>query len=282
MKKHTYRFGLGIRLILVLSLMAGFAAQDAAAQAEAQLGVYEAIELAHARSPMLNQVQEQIRSKGGEWWTSFGLYAPEVSYFREGIPQGAGSGFAEQRWMLSQTIDFPLQSYYRLRRVDTEQEALFLRLDAESMKLKSAVKRAYTDLLYTQELVHLREQEVGLARQLLDAATVRVEVGEASELEQMKVEIQLAEAQSSLEEARRQFQNARYTLFNVVGLDPEVQRYEIAFPDTLVYLDLGIDQRQVLARLDHQPELLSVTRSVDAARLGIKQDSQHVAAGAHG
>jgi cobalt-zinc-cadmium efflux system outer membrane protein len=119
--------------------------------------------------------------------------------------------------------------------------------------------------------VHLREQEVSLALQLQDAATLRVEVGDASELEQMNAEIQLAEAESRLEDARRQFQNARYTLFNVVGLDPEEQRYEIEFPDTLVYIDAGIDQGQVMARLDDQPELQSANRSVDAAALGVKQ-----------
>lgn len=257
-------------LITVLLLLAGLGpGRPAAAQTDDQLGVVEAIDLAQRQNPRLGQVRQQIRFKAGEWWTAWGLQAPQLIYFREGID--GGTGFAEQRWGLSQRVDFPLHTYYRLRRVGTEQDALSLTLDAEQTRVQGDVKKAYTDLLYTQELVHLRTEEVRLSEQLVEAATVRVEVGEASELELMKAEIQAAEAQSNLEDARRQFQDARYALFTVVGLDPDQQRYEIAFPDTLVYLDVAINQSDVLGRLGQQPALRSARRHQEAARLGIKQ-----------
>lgn len=256
--------------LLVAALLAGLV-QRAGAQAVQRLGVREAVALAEAQSPALNQIRAQIRMKEGAWWAGFGIDAPEVTYFREGIRTGAGGGFAEQRWAVSQRIDFPLHSYYRLRRTRTETDALTLTLEAETAHLRSEVKKAYTDLLYAQELLHLRQEEVTLGQQLLDAATLRAEVGEASELETMKAEIGLAEAQSNLEEARRRFQNARYTLFHVIGLEPDAQRYEIVFPDTLAYIDAPVAQADVLARIEHQPELHSAARALDAARLAIRQ-----------
>lgn len=261
-------------LLIFLPLLTGSLpaqAQDGSnAQVPNELGVREAIRLAHTQSPILNGLREQIRAKRGEWWSSFGLRAPELTYFREGVPTGE-SGFAEQRWTISQSIDFPLQSYYRLRRVDTEQSALRQELEAHRTKVTAAVKKAYTDLLYTQELVHLREQEVNLSEDLVEAVTVRVEAGEASELEQMKADIQFAEAESKLEEARRQFQNARYTLFNTIGLDPDEQRYSIVFPDTLTYIDTSIDQDRMLANLPHMPEMRGAHRRLKAAQFGVKQ-----------
>lgn len=254
-------------LLTTLVLVGSSVAQDVDGVGD-RLGVYEAIEVAYVQSPVLNTLRAQIDAKQGQWWTGFGIHPPALTYTREGIGSGT---YAEQRLAVSQAVDFPLTSYYRLKRTDTEQDALVLTLDAESARLKAAVKKAYTDLLYTQELVHLRSQEVRLADELLAAAAVRVEVGEASGLEQMKAEVQRAEAQSSLEDARRQFQNARYDLFNLVGLDPDAQRYEIVFSDTLVYIDVAIDQAQVLARIDVQPELQSAARTLDAAHLGVKQ-----------
>lgn len=255
---------------LLLALLALPATAQPVTQPAGRLGVHEAIEVAERQSPAIHQLRARLRMKEGEWWGGFGIAAPELTYLREGIPTEGGPAFAEQRWGLSQSVDFPLTSYYRLRRTTTETDALALALQAEQANVKAAVKRAYTDLLYAQELVHLRTEEVELGRQLLAAATLRAEVGEASELDRMKAEIGLAGAESNLEEAQRQFQNARYALFHAAGLDPEAQRYDVVFPDTFVYLDRAIDQARVMARIDARPELRSAVRAVDAARLGVR------------
>lgn len=254
-------------LLLVFAAVRPAAAQDPPGVTN-QLGVYEAIDLARARSPKLHQLRQQVDAKGGEWLTSFGLNAPELVYAKEGITGGA---YDERRWGISQTIDFPLQSYYRLRQVDTQRSALSLDVEAALNDLTVAVKKAYTQLLYTQEILHLRLEEVRLARALQDAASVRVEVGEASELELMKADIGLAEAESKLEAASQQFQNARYALFNVIGLDPEEQVYEIHFPDTLAYINITIDQEHALQRIAVQPEMQSAVMNQEAARLGIRK-----------
>jgi cobalt-zinc-cadmium efflux system outer membrane protein len=233
-----------------------------------QLGVLEAIERAYQQNPMLNDLQAQIQGKKGMWWNAFGIHAPMFSYMKEGIDDGL---FMEQRWGITQILDFPLTSFYRLKQTSTEQDAMILALESERKRVKAAVKTAYTELLYTQELMHMRGEEVRLAEELIEVANVRVEAGEASELEQIKAEIQLAEAQSGQEEALRQFQNARYNLFNVVGLDPDDQSYTISFPDTLVYISTDIDQTDVLNRIGVQPALQSASRFVDAAQLGLKQ-----------
>ena len=231
------------------------------------LGVKEAIAIAHQQHPELNTLREQIAKKGGERKSSFGLYAPTVSYAREGIGNGL---FMEQRFVFSQSVDFPLSSYYKIKQIGTQRDALELQLASETRRVTANVKKAYTVLLYTQELVHLRVQEVQLANDLIEGARVRVQVGEASELELIKAELQYAEATSSHEEATLQLQLARYDLFKSIGIDPDQQVYSIQFPDTLAYIDVQIEQERAMAYIDQLPAMKSAAKNMDAARLGIK------------
>ncbi len=265
MHKSELRLLIGLGIAFLLPVVH---AQDGIAQNMQRLQVQEAIALAHLQHPELNQIREQIRAKEGQRMTSFGLHAPTLSYMREGIDDGT---FEEQRFSLSQEIDFPLTSYYRVTQRRTEQDALVLHLESATKRVTALVKKAYTEVLYAQELVHLREQEVELAEALTEAAGVRVEVGEASELDLMKAEIQLAEAHSDAEEASRLVENARYALFNVVGMNLSDQRFDMLFPDTLIYVPARITEEMVLGKLEQQPELKSASRRLEAAHVGVKQ-----------
>ncbi|MFK7845309.1 MAG: TolC family protein [Rhodothermales bacterium] len=251
------------QMILFVSVAS---AQDASTEVN-QLTVREAIKLAHDQHPALNKIREKIREKGGERISSLGIHSPALSYTKEGIDDGI---FAEQRVGVSQAIDFPLSSYYKVSQKRTEQEALMLELESATHMVKGSVKRAYTNVLFAQALVQLHTQEVRLAEQLTEVASVRTEVGEVSELELMKAEIQGAEARSNLEDTQRQFQNARLELLNIIGLDPDIDDSSITFPDTLIYVISNLDHAAALSRLGLQPELLSASKSVDAAQFGVK------------
>jgi cobalt-zinc-cadmium efflux system outer membrane protein len=238
------------------------------------LGVREAIDLALERNPSVNQTRSRIEALGGEWLTGWGLESPALTYFEEGIPDDsdlAPPGYLERRWALSQRVQSPFQSYYGLRRTSAEQDAVGRTLEAQTAVLRAAVKTAYVELVHAREILHLTEQQVQLARDLDQAVRIRLEVGEAAEIDVMKAELEVAEAESNHAEAERQFQNARYRLFNVVGLDPAEQRYEIAFPDTLVYVSVDIREASVLRGIPNAPELLAAEEHLRAAGLGVDE-----------
>jgi cobalt-zinc-cadmium efflux system outer membrane protein len=237
------------------------------------LTVQHAFELALKQNPGLQQMRAQVEAKSATFWSSFGLPSPVVSYMSEGNPlEGSSSSvFLEKRWTVSQSLDFPLRSYYRLSRVSTEREALERKLESQTRKLKAGVKKTYTDVLYSLQLLLLREEALELARSLQDAVTARYEVGEGSELERMEAEIRVAEAENGLTDAERVLHKARYSLFNMIGLDPEEQAYGIRFPDSLIYLETDFSQDTLLASLDYQPEAVSVRRAVDAADHGVSE-----------
>lgn len=233
------------------------------------LGIREALTLALSEHPQLQALRAQQEALQGRKLQAYGLESPQLYFFREGI--GSGQAFAEQRWTLAQRLDFPLVTYYRLQANRLETWALAAKLEATATRLRADVKRAYTDVLYAQELVHLRQEEVALLEQLRQAAQARRAAGLATEMEVARTEIQLADAQSRLEMAQRDFLQARYVLFRVVGLDPEAQRYDIVFPDTLTYVAVSISQEAVLDRLDQLPELRSQQLQLQAARTAMRQ-----------
>lgn len=231
------------------------------------LDVQKALQVAYEQNPRVNQLQSKIDAQRQQQILSMGLRDPEISYLREGI---GDNGFSEQRWSVAQTFDFPLTSYYRHKNEKAKTGVLERQQKALMLQLKADVKSAYAELAYAIEINHLAREQVNLFRQLSNAAQTRSDLGESSEIDAMQAELQMSEAQNNLEMSRKQVMNARYDLFETIGLEPEDQRYNISFPDTLQYIEVDIDQQEVLMQLDNHPELTQISQEQQAASLQTK------------
>ncbi|SMO47480.1 TolC family protein [Fodinibius sediminis] len=231
------------------------------------IDVRKALQIAYEHNPEINQLTNRIRAQQQQQILSIGLQDPELSYVKEGIGKGT---FGEQRWSISQKIEFPLSSYYRYQNEKKLTAGLEYQLQARKLQLKADVKSAYTRLAYAIENSHLAREQMTLFEQLSSAARTRSDLGEASEIDAMQANLQLSEAQNNLETAQNQIMNARYDLFETIGLDPEDQTYDISFPDTLHYIEVDINQNEVLQQLNHHPELRQVSQAQLAMSLQVK------------
>jgi cobalt-zinc-cadmium efflux system outer membrane protein len=249
--------------------MFGFAQEQP--QVSDNLSVQQAIDIARSNNPAINQFQQQISLRRATRWGAIGLDTPRLSYFKEGIPKGSGGDFLERRWTVTQAIDFPLTSLFRMNRLGGEIGSLELKMQAEELRLIALVKKAYARIAYALEIYSLRMQQLSIAEDLHNAVTTRIGVGEASELELMNADIQLAEAKNELSNADLLFERSRYELFNTIGLNPEQQSYGIDFPDTLQYSYISIEQEDVLELLEQQPEYVAAYRNSQAANWGVKE-----------
>ncbi len=236
-----------------------------------ELTVQKAISIALKNNPTINQLKEKINQTTSQYWKSFGLPSPSLIYLKEGINQNTKSNFAEQRWTLEQTLDFPLKTIFRLKKIRNEKAALLYQLEAEKLKLIAEVKSKYTDILYAKELMNLALTQIQITTQLKNAVITRVEVGESSELELMRADIRLAEANNDFDDAERLYHNSRYELFKMIGLKPEEQKYTISFIDSLRYFEIVIDQEEIIHRIEDQPEYKSIINSLDASNDAIKE-----------
>ncbi|MCB0747286.1 MAG: TolC family protein [Ignavibacteriae bacterium] len=233
------------------------------------LSLKKALDFALENNPEINKVREQIFIKDGEWWSSFGIDSPTISFAKEGIDKNIPDSFLEQRWHLQQSIDFPLTTYFRLSKISSEKQALNERFKNASNELVAKVKLSYVDVLYNKRILGLRKKQIDLAEELKKAATSKLEAGEIAELEMMKSEIQLAEAQNFFEDATQQYHKARYDLFNVIGLDPSLQKYDIVFDDTLHIAVEEFNEVDETADIENQPLVLSYKNLLESSSSNI-------------
>lgn len=258
-------------IFLIFSISAIFAQENEDINNVETFSLKRAVDFAAEKSPELNKIREQLSIKEGEWWGSFGLASPTLSYMKEGINSKINDLFAEQRWSVQQSVDFPLKSYFRLSKITSEVSAYKEKLSYSSLELTANVKSKFVDVLYYKRLLNLRTKQIDLANELKRVATSKLEAGDIAELELMKSDIQLAEAQNYYEDAKQMFHKARYTLFQTIGLDPAEQNYMIQFVDSIYINDIELEQSILLENLNKQPKVKSVQNLLESTEYQVKE-----------
>ena len=247
-----------LSLIIVLSLLVK-------AQTNIDiLTIEDAIAYAIKNNPAILSLEEAINIKEAEKWKSLGIDTPEISYMKEGINSGP-IGYLEKRLTASQTIDFPLKSYYNYQAYSEEVSSLELNFLSKKRDLKVEVKSSYVEVLASIAVQELREQQLELSNNLFNAVSSRVEAGVSSELELFKASIKLDESKNDLADATTAYHGSRYRLFNKIGMDPEEQLYSISYEDTLGFITLELDEKEILDLIPSQPEMLSIDAKQSSA-----------------
>ncbi|WP_430973032.1 TolC family protein [Sunxiuqinia rutila] len=240
------------------------------------LSIQQAVDSALLNNPDLNQAKALLSQKENEWRTLTGIEAPEISYFEEGMNSRAAKPFEERRWTISQSVDFPLTTIYRLKAVKQEAKALSFRIKALENEIKSQVKSRYIEVLYALHLQALGKQQSKLAEELYKAAYARFETGMGNGMELLNAELQVSEAQNVVSESNRLLHQARYSLFYLIGLEIAEISYDIHFSDTLNSRVVDISQIQALAVLQEQPSYLAALYDYQASENKLKEAKSNI------
>jgi len=245
--------------------------------AKAQLiTIKDAVDQAIQNNAQINQMRSQLNQKKEEWRTQTGISSPEISYMKEGINNKAADPFQEQRLTISQSVDFPITTSYRLKALKEEEKAMEFSIQEEERKIKAGVKSRYIDVIYTLHLQKLRDQQLKLATELYNAVFTQFETGMGNGMDLTKAELQVAESNNDIDAARSQLHQARYSLFKLMGLPPENQKYTIEFMDTLQSKDVGISQITALSVLTEQPSYKSSERELEASGYFLKEAKSNI------
>lgn len=238
---------------------------------EKVLLIRQAVDSAIQNNPELNQFRAVLAQKLEEWRTLTGIEAPEISYFEEGINSKAAKPFEERRWTVSQSVDFPLTTMYRLKAVKEEGKALRARIRAMENEVRSQVKSRYIEVVYALHMQELGRRQKELAEDLYRAVFTKFETGMANGMDLTNAELQVAEAENTLDEAERMLHQARYSLFYLMGLEIPQISYDILFADTLKSVDMEIAQIQALAVLQEQPLYVAALHDYQASHNKLKE-----------
>jgi cobalt-zinc-cadmium efflux system outer membrane protein len=245
--------------------------------AKAQLlTIKDAVDQAIQNNAQINQMRSQLDQKKQEWRTQTGISSPEISYMKEGINNKAADPFQEQRLTFSQSVDFPLTTSYRLKALKEEEKAMEFNIQEEERKVKVGVKSRYIDVIYTLHLQKLRDQQLKLATELYNAVYTQFETGMGNGMDLTKAELQVAESNNDIDAARSQLHQARYSLFMLMGLLPENQKYTIEFMDTLQSKDVEISQITALSVLTEQPSYKSSEKELAASGYFLKEAKSNI------
>lgn len=230
------------------------------------LTIQKAVETALSRNPELNKERSILGQKKEQWRNLTGIGSPELVFMKEGINQNEPTPFTEQRYSVSQSVEFPVSTVYRLQAAKKEVAVQEQKIKAIEKDLTVSVKSQYVNVLYALHLQRMRDQQIKLANDLYKAVYSRFETGLGNGMDLIKAEIQVAESQNDRDESERILHTARYNLFGFLGLDPEEQKYTIQFTDSLRAYEERISQSQALNYLEQQPLFRSAVLSTGAAR----------------
>jgi cobalt-zinc-cadmium efflux system outer membrane protein len=235
------------------------------------LTIQQAVESAYKRNAELQQLWSQFKQKENAWRSQTGISAPEISYFKEGIGSGPGDIFDEKRITISQEIDFPVTTAYRLKALSQEMKALELQIKSREKSIKAEVKSQYVEVLYALYLQKSRQNQLKLAQDLYNAVYTKFETGMANGIDLANAELRLDEARNDLDQSEWILHRARYSLFYAMGLPVENQQYTIEFSDTLMAKNIEITQIMSLAVQEKQPDYLATEHELDATGFYIKE-----------
>ena len=240
------------------------------------LTIKDAVNQAIQNNAQINQMRSQLDQKKQEWRTQTGISSPEISYMKEGVNNKAADPFQEQRLTVSQSVDFPLTTSYRLKALKEEEKAMEFSIQEEERKVKAGVKSRYIEVIYALHLQKLRDQQLKLATELYNAVYTQFETGMGNGMDLTKAELQVAESNNDIDAARSQLHQARYSLFMLMGLPPENQKYTIEFMDTLQSKDVEISQITALSVLTEQPSYKSSERELEASGYFLKEAKSNI------
>lgn len=235
------------------------------------LTIQQAVETAYKQNAELQQMRARLKQKENLWRTQTGVSSPEISYFKEGIGSGPGDPFDEQRITVSQEIDFPLTSSYRLKGIAEDVKALEFQIKSRENAIKADVKSLYIDVLYAIYLQRSRENQLQLAQDLYNAVYTKFETGMANGIDLANAELRLDEAKNDLDQSAWVLHKARYGLFYAIGLPVDQQKYSIEFSDTIMASDIEISQIQSLAVQEEQPDYKSSVHEYNASNYYLKE-----------
>lgn len=245
--------------------------------AKAQLlTIKDAVGQAIQNNAQINQMRFRLNQMREEWRTQSGISTPEFSYMKEGINNKTADPFQEKRLTISQSVDFPLTTSYRLKALKEQEKAMEFSILEEERKVKVGVKSRYIEVIYALHLQKLRDQQLKLATELYNAVYTQFETGIGNGMDLTKAELQVAEANNDIDNARSQLHQARYSLFFLMGLPPENQKYSITFMDSLQSKDVVISQITALSVLTEQPAYKSSEMELKASGYFLKEAKSNI------
>ena len=239
------------------------------------LTIQQAVETAYNNNAELNQIRAQLKQKES-LWQNVGISQPEINYFKEGIGAGLPNPYAEKRFTISQEVEFPLTSVYRIKGLKHEAEAQKHLIEAQQKTIKANVKSKYIEVMYARNFQTSKENLLKLAQNLYNAVYTKFETGHVNNIDLTNTELQLEDAKNDLEQSEWLLSQAKYDLFYSMGLSDDQQKHNIKFSDSLITTEIDFSQIQTFPIHDKQHNYQASVHRLNASNFFLKEAKSNI------
>lgn len=272
-------------MLLALSVGIGspLAAQDSAAVAAqtptATLTLDEALHEAKANSPTLRQTLNDLGAARWSVRNAYGNFLPQVSasagmgytgsgqstlggvFFSQGSQAYYTSDYSlDLQWQLSgRTLKAPAQAKAQQRATERD-------IESAQSQLDYSVTTQYLQALQSAAQVQVARQQVQRNQDFLRLAQAKYQVGQSTQIDVRKAEVDLGTAQVQLLRAQQTDNEAKLELLRRMGVVAPVSVERLVLTDTFPVTEPKYDLDQLLTSAsDRNPELLALKARENAA-----------------
>jgi len=214
------------------------------AQNDSLLNLHELVEEAIANNPELKALMADYKAAGARISGFRYLMDPMISIEWDGETRMYG---------FSQQVPFPtkIATQSKLEALQTEQN--YLKYVGRLRSMIREVKTAYADLYFTHKKVEAVERAIFLLRQVYSATVNKYSLGQASQSEVLRAQIELSKAENELLAARDDVAISEATLGALLDRQIDAPMGKPQEPTTKID-ELGLTELYALAK-EQEPRL---------------------------
>jgi outer membrane protein, heavy metal efflux system len=264
---HTKRFF----LLLSVALLANYAGGQTAKTA-VRISLDEAIQLAVQHNHVQEAARNNILQSEAEETTANLRPNPQLTVDWEYLPFFTPSSFTLDYLHDSSEADFGVsylfeRGHKRQRRLQAQKDITAVtrsQVADSERQLIFQVATLFFNAQLAESTLDLAQQDVKSFQQTVDVSEHEFKVGGISENDYLKIQVQLLQYQSDLEQARVAREQALSDLRQLLGYESVAADYDVEASFEYHPIKLGLEDLQLRA-LENRPDLRAAKQGVTAA-----------------
>ena len=236
------------------------------------LTLEEAEQIALAANPEIAVAVRRVAIAKAHVPTAGALDDPIAMYRGWAVPlqQPWNYNAAQNMFSVSQTLPGPGKRALRTSIAESDVTVAKAQLEQARLEIRVRVHKAFDDLLRAEDELRIHDQHVGIARQAIQAARIKYEVGKVPQQDILKAQVALTALAEHMIRFEQDADLARARLNTLLGRDPETPlrvagEYAVlsALPPSQTLDNLALQSRpdlfaaQQAAQRSHKEQALS-------------------------
>jgi cobalt-zinc-cadmium efflux system outer membrane protein len=178
----------------------------------------EIIEIGLKNNPQLLALLQEVEAKKAAFQASKRLFNPEIEYHRgKGEPYDNGEKVTTEGFSITQPLENPFKRSHRIRAFEKKWEAAQFFLNSYRLEIIYEIKSLFCKTLLLKDKATLALKNLISLKEIHQLILKRAQLGEAKELEAIKLYVETLKAQNELNRLQTESELAKEELNKYLG-----------------------------------------------------------------